>query len=219
MCGLGVLPEAVLCGVLGYQPHIHASSQLHHTAGLTLFGPIAESTCSPRLQGIISWHSYGMCCMQSVAVCLFTHSHPPPPFCPAPAVPCHLCSHIQPKGTKAEMALRVLGVFGLKAATAVPVQLLRVVGLERSPRLAWDGPDASDLHERVNTAVSQLVGADKETWQHLMTARVRAVCCAVLCGVLCCHTCQSECGCRSMVWCCGVLFGMVCVGVWCVLWC
>lgn len=36
------------------------------------------------------------------------------------------CAVLQPKGTKAEMAQRLLRVFGLKAATSVPVQLLRV---------------------------------------------------------------------------------------------
>jgi hypothetical protein len=71
------------------------------------------------------------------------------------------------------MALRVLGVFGLKAATSVPVQLLRLVKMEKSRRLAWDGPDASALHTRVNTAIDQFAAADEDSWKRVKFARVR----------------------------------------------
>lgn len=49
---------------------------------------------------------------------------------------------MQPKGAKAEMAVELLRAFGLDTATAVPVQLLRAVKLERFKRLAWDGPNS-----------------------------------------------------------------------------
>lgn len=88
---------------------------------------------------------------------------------------------LQPKGTKAEMALRVLSVFGLKAATSAPVQLLRLVKMEKSRRLAWDGPDASSLHSRVNTAIDQFALTDEDSWKRVKFARVRkARSCCVL---------------------------------------
>lgn len=81
---------------------------------------------------------------------------------------------LQPKGTKAEMALSVLEAFGLKAATTAPVRLLQVVGLERSPRLAWDGPDGRGLYNRMYSAIDKLVTADRAAWQDLADAAVRA---------------------------------------------
>lgn len=95
-----------------------------------------------------------------------------PPCSPAADTAAAL-PHVQPKGTKAEMALCLLGVFGLKAATTIPVQLLCYVQLERSRRLAWDGPDAADVHNKVNTAIEQMLNADEEGWKHLKPTRVR----------------------------------------------
>lgn len=85
---------------------------------------------------------------------------------------------VQAKGTKAELAARLLEVFGLKAATSVPAQLLRVVWLERyrSIRaLVWDGPAFSEtaafaVHNRINTALDQFIQADAATWGHLKRA-------------------------------------------------
>lgn len=70
------------------------------------------------------------------------------------------------------MALRILGEFGLKAATSMPVQLLRLVRLERARRLAWDGPEGWQLHDRVNTAIDRMIKADEEGWKHLKATRV-----------------------------------------------
>ena len=89
----------------------------------------------------------------------------------APLNPCYCC-HLQPTGNKAQLAARLLGAFGLKAATSMPVQLLRLVRLERSERLAWDGPDSSRLYSRVNTAMDQLTLCDWEAWKHLRVAKV-----------------------------------------------
>lgn len=50
------------------------------------------------------------------------------------------------KGTKAEMAVELLGAFGLNAATTAPVMLLYYVKVERSRRVAWDGPGSDSLH-------------------------------------------------------------------------
>lgn len=91
-------------------------------------------------------------------------------------MPCGCClpypppSCLQPKGTKAEMALHLLGVFGLKAATTIPVQLLCYVQLERSQHLAWDGPDAAALHNKVNKAIDQMLIAD---WKDVGATWVR----------------------------------------------
>jgi hypothetical protein len=72
---------------------------------------------------------------------------------------------MQAKGTKAEMAQRLLNVFGLKAATSVPVQLLRLVKLEKSRRPAWDGPDGAALHNNVNSAIDWFIEAASQCHQ------------------------------------------------------
>jgi hypothetical protein len=80
---------------------------------------------------------------------------------------------MQAKGTKAEMAQPLLDVFGLKAATTVPVQLLRLVRLEKSTRLARDGPNGAALHGRVNSAIDRIIQADEDGWKHLRTQWLR----------------------------------------------
>jgi hypothetical protein len=71
------------------------------------------------------------------------------------------------------MARKLLGAFGLKAATWAPGQLLRVVRMEKHRRIAWDGPSCDELSKSVDSAICQLVQADKEAWADLAAARVR----------------------------------------------
>lgn len=96
---------------------------------------------------------------------------------PAPLVCCCLCfaglpaAILQISGSKAQVAACLLDVFALKAATAMPARLLQVVALERGFKqaryLAWDGPNAVDVHNRVNTALSQLARAGQQPWPSL----------------------------------------------------
>lgn len=73
---------------------------------------------------------------------------------------------LQTSGSKARVAARLLDAFGLKAATSVPARLLQVVALERGFKharyLAWDGPNAVDVHNRVNTALRQFAMAGQQ---------------------------------------------------------
>jgi hypothetical protein len=52
------------------------------------------------------------------------------------------------------------------------VKLLYYVKVERSRRVAWDGPDSHSLHLRVNQAIDQMIEYDYDTWHHLSSTRV-----------------------------------------------
>jgi hypothetical protein len=49
--------------------------------------------------------------------------------------------HVSRSGTKAELVVRLLGAFGLKAPSKAPPQLLRALALERMCLVPWQGSD------------------------------------------------------------------------------
>jgi hypothetical protein len=49
--------------------------------------------------------------------------------------------HVSRSGTKAELVVRLLGAFGLKAPSNAPPQLLRALALERMCLVPWQGSD------------------------------------------------------------------------------
>lgn len=120
---------------------------LNSKASCTVCGPACTA-------GILGWHSHNAANPLGLLCCLCCAGLP--------------AAILQTSGSKAQVAARLLDAFGLKAATSMPARLLQVVKLERGFKharyLAWDGPNAVDVHRRVNVALSQMARAGQQPW-------------------------------------------------------